>query len=167
MSDPSETPAPNQPRLEAAAALVKAELGEDALEEAYLNALSGDAPTLVLAADRVDEAAALFRSHETLRCTYLRNLSGIDCETHMEVIYHLMALESGEDYVLKTKLDREAPSVPSVTAVWPAANWNEREAYDLLGIVFTGHPDLRRIMMPDDWEGHPLRKDYAPLDSEV
>lgn len=57
--------------------------------------------------------------------------------------------------------------MPSVTEIWPTADWHEREAYDLFGILFVGHPNLKRILLPEDWEGHPLRKDYAPKDKEV
>ncbi|MNG35626.1 NAD(P)H-quinone oxidoreductase subunit J [compost metagenome] len=81
--------------------------------------------------------------------------------------YHLLSLPHKHEYCVKVKTDRDQPSIPSVTPVWATANWNEREVYDLLGIDFPGHPNLVRIMMPDDWVGHPLRKDYEPLDPEV
>jgi NADH-quinone oxidoreductase subunit C len=64
------------------------------------------------------------------------------------------------EFAVRVETDRKAPSIPSVSSVWPAADWHEREAYDLMGIDFAGHPDQRRILCPDDWEGHPLRKDY-------
>jgi len=77
-----------------------------------------------------------------------------------EVVYHLYHLELSDWLRLKVRVDSERPELPSVTGIFPAANWPERECYDMFGIRFTGHPDLRRILMPDDWEGHPLRKDY-------
>lgn len=89
-------------------------------------------------------------------------------EPHIEVVYHLSSFASGARLVLKVPLPRwrddqpgHLPQVPSVTDIWPAANWHEREAFDLLGVEFTGHPDPRRILMPEDWPGHPLRKDYT------
>ncbi|MNG02001.1 NADH-quinone oxidoreductase subunit C/D [compost metagenome] len=91
----------------------------------------------------------------------------MDQETHLEVAYHLLSLTHKHEYCVKVKTDRDQASIPSVTDVWPTANWNEREAFDLFGIDFPGHPNLVRIMMPDDWVGHPLRKDYEPLDPEV
>ncbi|WP_324617899.1 NADH-quinone oxidoreductase subunit C [Cohnella cholangitidis] len=113
------------------------------------------------------KAAPLFRNHEVLNCNYLRNVSGVDYETYMEVVYYPLNLNNREGYCVKVRTDRDNPTVQSVTPIWETANWNEREIYDLLGIDFPGHPDLRRIMMPDDWVGHPLRKDYVPLDPEV
>ena len=91
---------------------------------------------------------------------HLRCLTGLDRGAQLEVAYNLMNMATKEELVLKVKLDRDAPSVPSLCPLWKTANWLERETYDLLGIVFEGHPDLRRILLPEDWEGHPLRKDY-------
>jgi NADH-quinone oxidoreductase subunit C len=142
-------------------------VAEDAVEEAYINEPNDHLPTLVVKNDRWLQAAQLFRNHTELSCNYLRNVSGVDYETHLEVVYYPLNMDSRHVYCIKVRTDREQPSVPSVTPIWETANWNEREIYDLLGVDFPGHPDLRRIMMPDDWVGHPLRKDYVPLDPEV
>ncbi|MEY3416639.1 MAG: hypothetical protein RL060_750 [Bacteroidota bacterium] len=98
---------------------------------------------------------------------YLSCITGIDNGVEkgtIEVIYHLYSIPFNKHLILKVFEPRgdaaALPVVPSVTSVWQSANWHEREAYDLLGIHFEGHPDLRRILMPNDWEGYPLRKDY-------
>jgi NADH-quinone oxidoreductase subunit C len=77
----------------------------------------------------------------------------------LEVVYHLYSVQFKRRLRLKVRVD-EGEAVPSVSGVWESANWHEREVFDLFGVPFDGHPDLRRILMPDDWEGHPLRKDY-------
>lgn len=160
-------PSPNQPRLDRLVQILKHELGEEAVAEAFINERDAHMPYVIVNSGKWFEAAELLRDHEELRLNYLRNVTGIDQETHMEVVYHLLSLHTKQEYCVKVKTDRGAASIPSVTPVWPTANWNEREIYDLLGIDFPGHPDLRRIMMSDDWVGHPLRKDYEPLDPEV
>jgi|YelNatPaOPRAMG01_1025707.scaffolds.fasta_scaffold73271_2 NADH:ubiquinone oxidoreductase subunit C len=114
---------------------------------------------------------------ETEGFDYLSNVTGVDwlAEGEFEVVYHLYAMRRGariargEDpggplgpLVLKVRVPRERPVVPSVTSLWPSALWQEREVYDLMGIRFEGHPDLRRIYLWDEYEDHPLRKDYAP-----
>lgn len=96
----------------------------------------------------------------------------LDWQPHLEVVYHLWSLPHKTSLVLKVMLPRwkddregELPEVPSVSSVWRTADWHEREVYDLSGVMFTGHPDLRRILCPEDWEGYPLRKDYEmPLE---
>jgi NADH-quinone oxidoreductase subunit C len=160
-------PSPNQPMLDRLVQLIKEAVGEEAVEQAFINETDADLPVVIIKNDLWAQTALLFKEHDELKCNYLRNVSGVDQETHLEVVYHLLSLSSKKDYCVKVKTDREQPSIPSVTPIWPTANWNEREVYDLYGIHFSGHPDLRRIMMPDDWVGHPLRKDYEPLDPEV
>jgi len=99
-------------------------------------------------------------------CDRLSTITAVDWlerEPRYYVVYHLMSLSTRAVVRLKIQVgddEHPDPEAPSVTSVWPAANWYEREVYDLFGIRFTGHPDLRRIEMPDDWVGHPLRKDY-------
>jgi NADH-quinone oxidoreductase subunit C len=93
----------------------------------------------------------------------LSSVTAVDrypAEPRFEVVYHLHSIEDHERVRLKCRLDGGNPEIDSVTPVWRSANWYEREVFDLFGIRFTGHPDLRRIMLPDGWEGHPLRKDY-------
>jgi NADH-quinone oxidoreductase subunit C len=79
----------------------------------------------------------------------------------MEVIYHLYSIPNNFSLALKVVLSRDALIVPTLSSIWKSANWLERETYDMYGILFEGHPDLRRILMPADWEGYPLRKDYS------
>ena len=123
------------------------------------------------------EIALFLRDDPRMGFDWLRCLSGVD---HIEdklltVIYHLHATQRPDspggmwtlrsEIAIKLSVDRDNPHVASVADIWPAADWHEREAYDLLGIIFDGHPDLRRILCCEDWVGHPLRKDYEfPLE---
>lgn len=109
------------------------------------------------------EMAEFLRGEAGLRFDWLANLSGVDyiAEEKMCVVYDLYSFELRHAFAVKVYCARNDPRVPSVCDLWPAANWHEREAFDLLGIVFEGHPDPRRILCDDDWVGHPLRKDYV------
>ncbi|BDG07023.1 NADH-quinone oxidoreductase subunit C [Anaeromyxobacter paludicola] len=119
-------------------------------------------PFAVVRADALPEIARFLRDEPSLALDFLENLSGVDYPKRnvIEVVYHLFSYGLKHGIVLKVEANREDPRVPSVEAIWKSANWMEREAYDLLGLVFEGHPDLRRVLLPDDWEGHPLRKDW-------
>jgi NADH-quinone oxidoreductase subunit C len=111
----------------------------------------------------IREACAILRDNPGCPFNYLCDLTAVDwypSEPRFEVVYHLLSIPTKERVRLKAKLDGSSPAIESVTSVWPAANHYEREVFDLFGIRFTSHPNLKRIMMPDDWEGHPLRKDY-------
>jgi NADH-quinone oxidoreductase subunit C len=106
---------------------------------------------------------AQLRDDPELRFNFLADITCVDwypSEPRFEVVYELLSMSRKERLRLKVRLASEELKLESVTAVWPAANYFEREVFDLFGVQFEGHPDLRRIMMPDNWEGHPLRKDY-------
>jgi NADH-quinone oxidoreductase subunit C len=111
----------------------------------------------------VREACALLKENPACPMNFLADLTALDwypSEPRFEVVYHLLSIPHKERLRLKVNVDSSSPVVESVTPVWPGANFFEREVFDLFGIRFQGHPYLRRILMPEDWEGHPLRKDY-------
>ncbi|HID07087.1 MAG TPA: NADH-quinone oxidoreductase subunit C [Armatimonadetes bacterium] len=113
--------------------------------------------------EQLVQLCRVLRDDPELRFDFLRCISALDWidEDEIEVVYHLYSIPRGHYIVLKVRVPRSEPRVPSVTHVWATANWHEREAFDLVGVIFDGHPDLRRILLPPEWEGHPLRKDYA------
>ena len=115
----------------------------------------------VNAADWRALAEFLYRE-PTVRLDWLQDLAGIDyvADDKMCCVYDLWSFDHRHALAVKVYCPRNAPHIPSVADLWPAADWQEREAFDLLGIVFDGHPDLRRILLAEDWEGYPLRKDY-------
>ncbi|CAH0345087.1 NADH-quinone oxidoreductase subunit C [Bacillus sp. CECT 9360] len=158
---------PNQPLLDKYVNVIENHLGKEVLEESYINKLSKDVPTLVAKPDTYSKIAEFLKYNEQLAFNYLSELHGTDFETHMEIYIHLYSFNKRQAVALKVKIDRNRPEIPSLVRLWEGANWPECEAYDLLGIKFTGHPDLKRIMLGEDWIGHPLRKDYEPYDVEV
>ncbi|WP_165998638.1 NADH-quinone oxidoreductase subunit C [Bacillus sp. Cs-700] len=162
-----ESPSPNQPVLDRYLHIIRENLGDDILEAAYINRLAKDVPTLVARKETYLKVAQFLKYNELLAFDYLSETHGTDFETHMEIYNHLYSYQNRQSVALKVKIDRDKPVVDSLTSLWAGANWPEREGFDLLGIVFNGHPNLTRIMMPDDWVGHPLRKDYEPYDVEV
>jgi NADH-quinone oxidoreductase subunit C len=119
--------------------------------------------TVVLKPEAIVPACEFLRDEPQLRFTYLVDICGVDlgleADPRFEVVYHLYSLEHRQRIRLKVRVS-DGESVPTIIPVWPNANWYEREVYDLFGVEFAGHPDLRRLLMPDDWDGHPLRKDY-------
>jgi NADH-quinone oxidoreductase subunit C len=119
-------------------------------------------PFCTVKADQLLDACRWLRSTPGLELDFCEDLTAVDWPKRnvIEVVYHLFSYRHRHGIVLKVEADRTSPSVPSVEGIWKAANWMEREVYDLFGVAFPGHPDLRRVLLPDDWEGHPLRKDY-------
>src|SRR5215467_5471250 len=140
-------------------------LMQDALPGVHLeSAPSRDLQTtFYIQRDDVPAVMRAMRDRPELRFSVLAELTAVDFwprEPRFEVVYILISLEHRHRLRLKVPLTGAAANVATVTNVWPAANWLEREVWDLFGIVFDGHPDLRRLLMPEDWEGFPLRKDY-------
>jgi NADH-quinone oxidoreductase subunit C len=124
---------------------------------------SFDQSTLEVPAAWLTRTGLALRDVPALRFVLLADLTAVDWwprEPRFEVVYHLVSVEHRMRLRVKVRVPGESPELPTVEGVWPAANWLEREVWDLFGIVFSGHSDLRRLLMPDDWEGHPLRKDY-------
>ena len=120
------------------------------------HALKLDAHDLVAVCEKLHADPATY--FDMLSCvTGIDN--GVQTNT-MEVVYNLYSVPFGQSLMLKVILSREKPAIDSLTSIWRSANWMEREVFDMYGIHFNNHPDLRRILMPADWEGHPLRKDY-------
>ncbi|HWR13863.1 MAG TPA: NADH-quinone oxidoreductase subunit C [Terriglobales bacterium] len=119
--------------------------------------------TIWIKRDHVVNAARFLRDHSELRFNFLSDVTCVDwypSEPRFEVVYHLLSIPRKSRVRLKVKLNSGDTRVGSMMSVWPSCNFFEREVFDLFGITFEGHPYLKRIMMPDDWNGHPLRKDY-------
>lgn len=154
----------------------------DKITGANLEALD---PWIEVSPNGLVEVCRYLRDESDLRFNFLNCISGVDYfeadpkkavktgwQPHTEVVYHLWSVPNKVSLVLKVILPRwkndvpgEIPDVPTVSGVWSTADWHEREVYDLSGIRFSGHPNLRRILCPEDWVGHPLRKDYEmPLE---
>lgn len=113
---------------------------------------------------KIVEIGQFAKTDPRLKFDFLRMIAGMDYNEELELAYILFSYEHRHEFKIKVRLPKDQPKISSVESVWPAANWHEREAYDLLGFYFEGHSDLRRLLLPDDWEGHPLRKDYREKD---
>jgi NADH-quinone oxidoreductase subunit C len=121
--------------------------------------------TVIVPAGKVVEAGLFLRDHEAGRFDFCSDVTAVDWPTRtprFDVVYCLYSTRLHHRARMKVRI-AEGEAVPSVTGVWPSANWLEREVYDMFGVRFAGHPDLRRILMPEEWQGHPQRKDY-PLE---
>lgn len=124
-------------------------------------------PALYIAPEHLKAVCFFLRDNENYYFDFLANITAVDYfpQEYFEIVYNLTSIPFQKQLTLKVKLNavrdlNELPEVPSVSEVWRTADWHEREAYDLMGIFFADHPDLRRILMPEDWVGYPLRKDY-------
>jgi NADH-quinone oxidoreductase subunit C len=126
-----------------------------------LSTIAGD-PFVMVPPEKWVLAAKTLRNDPDIFCDYLRSQSGVDRPTteKIEVVIHVFSYKHRHAFVLKTQIDRKNPTIETISNIWPAANWYERELYDLFGIKVIDHPDLRRLLLPDDWVGHPLLKDY-------
>lgn len=122
-------------------------------------------PFCVIDPAAIVEVGRFMHDDPALAMDCLSNQSGVDYKDRIEVVYHLFSYQHRHGAVLKVKLPRENPVVHTLEDVWKSANWMEREIFDLLGVTFEGHSDMRRILLPEDWEGFPLRKDFVePLE---
>jgi NADH-quinone oxidoreductase subunit C len=119
--------------------------------------------TVIIYAEHLRSLAEMLAKDPFLAYTYLSDVTAMDrfpIEPRFELNYHLLSLSRRDSLCLRVRLQGENPVMETVVPVWPTANWHEREIFDLFGVRFAGHPDLRRLFLPEDWEGYPLRKDY-------
>ena len=124
--------------------------------------------TLEIAPAKITSVCGFLKyDQQFIRLSTVTAVDRYPTEPRFEVVYHLHSIEHNQRIRLKCRLRGEDPAIESVTRVWRSAGWYEREVFDLFGIRFLNHPDLRRILMPEDWEGHPLRKDYPVTGSRV
>jgi len=132
------------------------------IEQAFPHSVEDATPeAATVTADDLIDVCTYLRDDPELKFEFLSSLTAVDRLEYFEVVYHLTSIRLNQMTVIKLKTtDRENPRVPSVTPIWPGANLQEREAYDLMGIVFVGHPDMRRVFLWDGFDGWPLRKDY-------
>jgi NADH-quinone oxidoreductase subunit C len=117
-------------------------------------------PSVSVNPDSLLDVARVMAAEEELAFDSLMCLSAVDYPETVLLVYSLHSMKNFHKFTLKVEVPKESLAVPSVESVWRTADWHEREAYDLFGVEFQGHPDLRRILLPEDWEGYPLRKDY-------
>jgi len=147
--------------------VLKAQFG-DALTEEKISAAGGSAAVgyalqewISIAPEKTKDICFFLRDDNEMQFDYLSCLSGVDYNNgKLGIVYHLFSMVHKHKLVLKTLCTKDHPHIQSVSEVWGTANWHEREVFDLFGITIDGHPDLRRILLPDDWVGNPLRKDY-------
>jgi NADH-quinone oxidoreductase subunit C len=139
------------------------ELLKDKLGEAIIE-FKDDKPVdsyIMVSPGKIDEVCLYLRDYEKFQFDSLSCLSGVDyADGNLGVTYHLYSYTLKHKVNLKVFVPKDKPNVKTVSEIWQTANWHEREAYDMIGIIFDGHKDLRRILLDDDWEGHPLRKDF-------
>lgn len=128
--------------------------------------LADGAVVLKVKPESIVSVCKMLKDTPELGFDYPASITGVDRGDKIELIYHLTALSSGDKVILRTELDREKPEIDSVFEVWKGADWQEREIFDLLGVNFRNHPEMRRILLPDNWEGYPLRKDYVMPDDK-
>ena len=136
--------------------LIQAHLRDDdcqLLENAY-------DPSIRVPASRVFAVMEFLKASQDLDFTVLMNQTASHHDTELRLYWHLYSYSQKHHLTVESAVPVDQPQVSSVVKLWPSADWLERETYDLFGIIFSGHPDLRRIMLPEDWEGFPLRKDY-------
>ena len=115
---------------------------------------------VILQRDSIVDVCRFLRDAPDLAFDHCSSVSGVDDTKTFWSVYHLFSTSKRHNAVLKVDAGREDPWVPTLVSVWPGVNWHERETYDMYGIRYDGHPDLRRILLPEDWPGYPLRKDY-------
>lgn len=139
----------------------------DKFPEVALKGMRGNTPLLVAPVDQWLEIARFLKEEGGLEFNYLVSVTAVDYWDYFEVAYLLHSVHLGHSAEVKVNVDRDHPVVPSVVGIWQGANLQEREVYDLMGVEFSGHPDLTRVLLWDGFPGHPLRKDFCMQPDDI
>ncbi len=126
-----------------------------------------EAPALLTNSDTLLDLLRYLKEEPKLDLAMLSNETAVDYPEYYEMVYHLYSMHKGHTVTVKVRVEKENPVVPSITGIWQSADFQEREVYDLMGIVFTGHENLKRILLPDDFDGHPLQKNFKAVKQEA
>ncbi len=147
-------------------------LKDHGLDTQRLEDAANNVEVIEIAPEHLQKALKLLKNSEETKLNYLVTVSGVDSKDTFDSVYHLWSYDNLNELVVKVRIPKsqvpegELPMVPSLSRFWPAANWHERETYDLVGIRYLGHPYPRRILNTWDWDGYPLRRDYVqPIDA--
>lgn len=140
---------------------------EEKFEVKRLDKTSDGTDVIDVSRDKLIELVTYLKMHINTQFDMLLSVSGVDKPDCFEVVYHLFSTVFNNKLILKVKLNKENPTLESLCELYSAANWHERETYDLLGIKFNNHPQMERILLPKDWIGYPLRKDYVNNDKRL
>jgi len=132
----------------------------DSLQKKFPDVETGEDESITVPAEKLINFMQELKENPDFGFDMLTNLTAVDYDEYFAVVYHLVSLQYGFTLAVKVKAEKENPELPSVVSIWGSADWQEREVYDLMGITFNGHPNLKRILLDDHFEGHPLRKDY-------
>jgi len=133
----------------------------------FLDRTSDNIEVVQVKPDMLVETVTYLKMNKDTQFDVLYSVSGVDKDGCFEVVYHLFSTIFSKNLVLKVIITKNCPDVPSLTGVYSAADWHERETYDLFGINFLNHPNPERLLLPNDWKGHPLRKDYVNDDERL
>lgn len=140
---------------------------DDKYQVQFLEKTSDNTDVIEVKLEMLVETATYLKMNKDTQFNVLFSVSGVEKPESLEVVYHLFSTVFNKKLVLKVILNKNTPELPSIRQVYSAADWHEREAYDLFGIIFKDHPNLERILLPKDWKGHPLRKNYVNDDERL
>lgn len=167
MQEPDKSLEPGAVGVSAVPSVFERTLNEKGIAALYVIKTADQFENITIDATQIVDACRWLKESSDTATDLLVAVTGTDRTECIEVLYHLFSTRIHRNIVLRTKLDRQQPRIDSIIAIHPGAAFHEREVYDLLGVRFNNHPDLKRILLPPEWIGHPLRKDYVENDKRL
>jgi NADH-quinone oxidoreductase subunit C len=157
----------NTPEIKINMGIIGSLLSGKGLSVEHLGEDACGVETVLVETGKIVQAAKLLKTNNDTLFDILLYVSGVDNKDAFQVIYYVYSTALNRKVVLKCNLDKNNPEIETLSGLYKTADWHEREAYDLFGIIFSGHPNLKRLLLPQDWKGHPMRKDYKQNDDRL